>query len=212
MFLSVVSPASRTLATCLTRAAPRVTATMVSRTERFFSTVDEGDMPTSSEGVFRKIACIGTGKMAQAILHPLIEQGVQPADGFTVFDAQPVTMQKLQEKYGVQTADSIPEALADADMILCAVKPQNLTEQFFEECRKANPTEESIFLSVIAGKPSATYERGGFSKIVRSMPNTPATIGQGMTVWSCTPNLTAQERKKIRTILSSTGKSVRDCG
>ena len=149
--------------------------------------------------------------MAQAILHPLIEKGVQPAQKFTIFDAQPKTMQTLHEQYGVNTANSIPEAVAGADLVLCAVKPQNLTDKFFAECRKAEPSEESIFLSVIAGKPSDIYTQGGFSKIVRSMPNTPATIGQGMTVWSCTPNLTADERKKIRTVLSSTGKSVRVC-
>jgi len=159
--------------------------------------------------VFGKISFIGTGKMAQAILQPLIEKGVQPADQITVFDAIPKTMQHMAERYGVQTANSIPEAIAGADLVLCAVKPQNLTDQFFAECRKAEPTDDSILLSVIAGKPSEIYQKGGFQKIVRSMPNTPATIGQGMTVWSCTPNLTAAERKKIRLILSSTGKSVR---
>lgn len=129
-------------------------------------------------GVFGKIACIGTGKMAQAILHPLIHQGVQPANQFMVFDAQPKTMQRMNETYGVQTANSIPECVADADLVLCAVKPQNLNDQFFAECRKGNPSENSIFLSVIAGKPSEIYHQGGFSKIVRSMPNTPATIGK----------------------------------
>ena len=147
--------------------------------------------------------------MAQAILHPLITQGVQPAQQFVVFDASPKTMQRMNETYGVHTANSIPECIADADLVLCAVKPQNLTDQFFAECRKGAPSENSIFLSVIAGKPCDIFQKGGFTKIVRSMPNTPATIGQGMTVWSCTPNLTADERKKIRTILSSTGKSVR---
>jgi len=65
-----------------------------------------------------------------------------------------------------------------------------------------------IALSIIAGKAINVFYDGGFTKIVRSMPNTPATIGQGMTVWSCTENLTVEERKKIRDILSTCGKSM----
>ena len=181
-------------------------------TWRFSSSVattdDSNKQATANTGVFDKIAIIGTGKMAQAILHPLIEKGVQPAAGMTVFDASPKTMQIMAEKYGVRTANSIPEAIADANLVLCAVKPQNLTDEFFAECRKASHPEDAIWLSVIAGKPSEIYQQAGFNKIVRSMPNTPAMIGQGMTVWSCTPNLTAHERKTIKLILSSTGKSV----
>jgi pyrroline-5-carboxylate reductase len=96
-----------------------------------------------------------------------------------------------------------------ADLVICCVKPQNLTEGFFNECLKANLRDDSIFLSVIAGKTIDTFRQGGFERIVRSMPNTPASIGQGMTVWSCTDNLTTSERKKIKGILSSFGKSVR---
>jgi pyrroline-5-carboxylate reductase len=160
-------------------------------------------------GVFDKIAFIGTGKMAQALIHPLIDKGVQPASQIQVFDVSESAMRHMESAYpGIQTANSIPELVAGADLVLCAVKPQNLTESFFAECRKGHPTDESIFLSIIAGKKASTFEEGGFSKIVRSMPNTPAQIGQGMTVWSCTSNLTAGERKKIRSILGSTGKSV----
>ena len=99
------------------------TTTTTDRAPQETATTNLGD------GVFGKIACIGTGKMAQAILHPLIAQGVQPPDQFTIFDAQPKTMQALADQYGVQTANSIPECIADADLVLCAVKPQNLTDQ-----------------------------------------------------------------------------------
>lgn len=160
------------------------------------------------------MACIGTGKMAQAMIQPLIAKGVQPADQIAVFDVRGDYMQDVATQYpGVRTANSIPELVASADLVVCAVKPQNITADFLAECRKgmeANPrADETILLSVIAGKPSRAFLPGGFSRIVRSMPNTPATIGQGMTVWSCTPNLTAAERQSMRTILSSTGKSVR---
>lgn len=168
-----------------------------------------GSSTKNPDGVFDKIACIGTGKMAEAILQPVIEQGVQPASKISVFDVSPVTMDAISDKFGVNTSTSIPDLIQDADLVLCCVKPQNLSSGFFEELRKGNPTEDSIFLSIIAGKSIPVFRKGGFDKIVRSMPNTPAMIGQGMTVWSCTPNLTADERRKVRDILSSCGKSVR---
>ena len=63
-------------------------------------------------------------------------------------------------------------------------------------------------LDLLSPDSIKTFYDGGFTKIVRSMPNTPATIGQGMTVWSATDNLTVDEREKIRTVLDSCGKSV----
>ena len=162
-------------------------------------------------GVFNKISFIGSGMMAQAVMEPLIVQKLQPAKQIMVFDVNFSTMQKLEAQHGVQCAESIKELCNDSDLIICAVKPQNLTEAFFQEIQKGVEvsSKEPIFLSVIAGKGMQVFEQGGLTKIVRSMPNTPATIGQGMTVWSATPNLTVEERKKIRQVLSSCGKSVR---
>jgi len=159
-------------------------------------------------GVFNKIACIGTGMMAQAFIEPMIAGNVQPPEKFTVFDVNVATMQLVAQSYkGVATAESIHECVRGADLVICAVKPQNLTNSFFAEMQKGADTN-SVLLSVVAGKRLHTFYEGGFTKIVRSMPNTPATIGQGMTVWSATDNLTVEEREKIRTVLNSCGKSV----
>lgn len=146
--------------------------------------------------------------MAQALVEPMVTGHVQPATGFSVFDVNVDTMQSLSQSHGVKIADSIQDCVQDADLVICAVKPQNLTPAFFAEMAKGgNP--DSILLSVVAGKPMNVFTQGGFVKIVRSMPNTPASIGQGMTVWSATDNLNAEEREKIRTVLTSCGKSVR---
>ena len=118
-------------------------------------------------------------------------------------------MQQITQSYrGITASRSIHECVKDADLVICAVKPQNLTETFFTEIRKgANP--DGIVLSVVAGKSMSTYYDCGYTKVVRSMPNTPAIIGQGMTVWSATENLTIDDREKIRIVLSCCGKSVR---
>jgi pyrroline-5-carboxylate reductase len=159
-------------------------------------------------GVFNKIACIGTGMIAQAFIEPMISGKVQPPERFTIFDVNVATMKQIVQTYkGITAAESIHECVKDADLVICAVKPQNLTESFFAEMKKGAGTD-SILLSVIAGKSLNTFYEGGFTKIVRSMPNTPATIGQGMTVWSATDNLTVEDREKIRVVLNSCGKSV----
>jgi pyrroline-5-carboxylate reductase len=177
----------------------------------FSSAAAAGDTPPCKpmKDGFHKIACIGTGKMAQAVLRPMINTGLQSADKVSVFDVSMNTMEQVQEDLGVNITDTIGECMDGADLVICAVKPQNLTPAFWNECLKANLRDDAIFLSVIAGKTVDTFRAGGFDKIVRSMPNTPAAIGQGMTVWSCTENLSSGERKKIKNILSSFGKSVR---
>ena len=159
------------------------------------------------KGVFNKVACIGTGKMAQALIEPMVKTGLVPKENFFIYDVYQDTMDSVVERFGVQPTESISEVVQDADLIMCAVKPQNLTDRFFEEVKKGN-NPDAIFLSVIAGKPINAFEQGGMNKVVRSMPNTPAQVGEGMTVWSCTDNVTAAERKKIIQILQSCGESM----
>lgn len=184
--------------------------TRVLRLPRHATALFSTSTPTvvEKDGVFEKIACIGTGKMAQAIIEPMIKKGVQPADRFAIYDVSDKLMAKLKDDLGVQTSTSIPGAVNGADLVICAVKPQNLDASFFAEMRKGKPEPDSILMSVIAGKSMETFYDCGFEKIVRSMPNTPAMIGQGMTVWSGTPNITSDERRKIRQIMSSFGKSL----
>lgn len=109
---------------------------------------------TSANSVYEKIAFIGAGKMAQALMHPLIEQKVQPAEKITVYDVSNSTMKKISEQYDgkINTSESIPHALQGADLIILAVKPQNVCK-VYEEMRKTDISKNSTLLSVIAGKP-----------------------------------------------------------
>lgn len=170
---------------------------------RFFSTLQQ-----EAEGIYNKIAFIGAGKMAQALLSPLIKTGIQPASKISVFDVSNSTLSKVKKEFeGIQTAQTLGELVTDADLIICCVKPQNLTPSFFEQ---VSTNKDATLLSVVAAKPIQTYINGGFTKVCRSMPNTPAFIGKGMTVWSCTDNISTDERERVKTILNSCGKSVRN--
>lgn len=173
-----------------------VTATSV----RFFASAD------NDQGLYDKVAFIGAGKMAQALMCPLIKTGLQPASKIQVFDVSTSTLSKVKKQFdGIDTADTLVDLVEDANLIICCVKPQNLTPKFFDQVTR---NKDATLLSVIAGKPIQTYLDGGFQKVARSMPNTPATIGRGMTVWSCTDNVSLTERDKIKQILSSFGKSI----
>lgn len=162
---------------------------------------------TPSSAVYNKIAFLGVGKMAQAMIQPLIKTGLQPASQIHVYDVSKPAMKAVAAKYpGIVTSLSAAEVVHDADLVVCAVKPQNLTPDFFQQL--GTPSPQTTLLSVIAGKPMTTFTHGGFTKVARSMPNTPAQIGQGMTVWCCTDNVLPDERETIKQVLSSFGKSV----
>jgi NADP oxidoreductase coenzyme F420-dependent len=154
------------------------TSTSTLPPDRFFATAESPDRilrnaststGTSTESAknvarFEKVAFLGTGKIAQAIISPLIKTGLQPAERVAIFDVS-------------VPAQSIPELVDGADLLVCAVKPQNITEGLCTELKKANIPINATFLSVIAGLPLQTYYATGYKKIVRSMPNTPAMIG-----------------------------------
>mmetsp|Transcript_19715 Transcript_19715/g.32701 ORF Transcript_19715/g.32701 Transcript_19715/m.32701 type:complete len:357 (+) Transcript_19715:203-1273(+) len=164
------------------------------------------DATPNAGGVFGKIAFIGCGKMAQALIDPVIATGLQPASQIMIYDVSVSSMKAVQKKHpDLMLAQNMQQLVKDADMVVCAVKPQNLGPKFFGSM---SPSPNTTLLSVIAGKPMDVFTDGGFTKVARSMPNTPAQIGKGMTVWCCTDNIESDERDKITQILCSFGKQV----
>lgn len=172
--------------------------------------------------VFGKIGFIGVGVMAQAMIDPMIRTGLQPAEQITVYDVSTAALASISASHpNICIAQNLQQVVDDADLVVCAVKPQNLGPEFFASM---NPPSKTTLLSVIAGKPMSVYLKspdtgnstnnnnntggGCFTKVARSMPNTPAQIGKGMTVWCCTPNIETEERDKITQILSSFGKQI----
>lgn len=185
---------------------------------RFFPRIDSDTLlrknsSTSKEqtqpAAFNKIAFLGSGNMAQAILNPIVRTGLQPADQVTIFDKSQDTIDAVASHHpDIQVAGSIPELVDDADLVVCCVKPQNIDSKLLTEIRESRRPSHATFLSIIAGVPMEAYIPTGYEKIVRSMPNTPAMIGRGMTVWCGTDNLTATERKRIDTVLGCLGETM----
>jgi len=154
-----------------------------------------------------KITFIGGGNMGEAILSALIKNKVTLAKDITVSDTDETRRKFLAGKYGINISRDNVTAITDADVIVFAVKPQVLTIIMPDLKGKIKP--EQLMISIIAGARVATLKNGlTHTAIARSMPNTPAQIGEGMTVWTATREVTATQRKKTEQILSVLGKQI----
>lgn len=145
--------------------------------------------------------------MAQAMINPLIKKGYQPESKVCVYDVSNSAMKSIKKDFPtIQTGESISDAIADSDLILLAVKPQNINSAFFEQFKDVR--EDATLISILAGKPMSAFEASGVKKLVRCMPNTPASIGAGVSTYCCTPNIKAGERDRIKQIMGTFGKAV----
>lgn len=146
--------------------------------------------------------------LLQAMISPLVNTSIQPEQDIAIYDVLVSTTKQISKNYPkINICKSIPDVIQDSDLIILAVKPQNLCK-VYEEVSKGKIRPDATILSIIAGKPIGNIVNGtGVQKVARSMPNTPAQIGQGVTVWSCTSSIDLEERKKIDQVLSSMGKS-----
>jgi pyrroline-5-carboxylate reductase len=154
-----------------------------------------------------KITFIGGGNMADALIGGLLRKGFAPAD-LRVVDVVPEARRRLEDKYGVACFDNARSALREKDVILLAVKPQQLREAVKSLGIAAN---SHLMISIAAGMRLTTIARwcGGYTRLVRAMPNTPALIGQGVTgLHPMSGDVTAQDRKDAETVLGAVGTTV----
>lgn len=160
-------------------------------------------MTTSPIPEHLQIAFIGGGNMASAILGGLVRQGMAP-DRIRVVEPFAETRARLQQEFGVQVLEAADASLAEADVVVWAVKPQ----QFEEATRPvAGHVRQALHLSVAAGIPASALTRWlGTERLVRAMPNTPALVGQGMTGLFAGAGASAQDRAVIDALLAPTGQ------
>lgn len=154
-----------------------------------------------------RLAFIGGGNMASAILGGLIREGMAPSQ-VTVIEPFAETAAKLKAAWGVEVhASASAEAsssLSKADLVVWAVKPQVFKEAALPI---ANFTKQALHLSVAAGIRSDSIARWlQTDRVVRSMPNTPALVGQGITGLFARLGVSAQDQSLIEQVLKSTGE------
>ena len=154
-----------------------------------------------------KMAFIGGGNMGEAMLAAVMEDGLVKPEAIWVGDVSQARRKSLEQKYGVAVKASNLEAISGKDIVILAVKPQNLAEVIIELGGQLKPSQ--LALSIIAGAKIATLSRGLEHKcIVRVMPNTPAQVGEGVSVWTATPEVTEQQRGLVGAILGAMGTEV----
>ncbi len=148
------------------------------------------------------IAFIGGGNMASAIIGGLIQQG-HPASQIDVVEPWADTRAALRNNHGIDALAQAGPALQRARIVVWAVKPQTFKDAAAQA--KAH-TQGALHLSVAAGIRSDSIAQWlGTERIVRTMPNTPALIGKGMSALFARPAVDAAERTQVESILATTG-------
>ena len=162
-------------------------------------------MPAMTHDTFPPIAFIGGGNMAGAIIGGLLQRGL-PASQIDVVEPLEPTRAALQQRWGIAAHSAPTAALARAGLVVWAVKPQT----FHAAAQAAAPhTAQALHLSVAAGIPSDSIARWlGSERIVRSMPNTPALVGMGMTALFARPQVNAAGRRLAEQVAQSTGQTL----
>jgi pyrroline-5-carboxylate reductase len=154
-----------------------------------------------------KVSFIGSGVMAEAMIKGLLHKNLLKADQIIAADPREDRGDELVERYGVRFTVDNNEAAESADILVLSVKPQVLDEVYPSARRGAHTA--SLILSIIAGAKIKTIATGlANPSIVRAMPNTPAQIGMGITVWTATPEVPPAQREQARTLLGALGDEI----
>jgi pyrroline-5-carboxylate reductase len=150
------------------------------------------------------IATVGSGVMAEAMIAGLLRGQLVRPDQVVASHPREERRDALHAEYGIRTVSHNADAVVDADVILFGIKPQMLDKVG----REIGPhlRRGQLVLSVLAGATTAALTGIlGHDQVVRSMPNTPARLGKGMTVWYATPATTEQQRAQAAALLGALG-------
>ena len=153
-----------------------------------------------------KICFIGGGNMAQALIGGLADK-LTAASNIHVVDINPETLGSLSQRFGVTTSGGTEGVIESADVVVLAVKPQQMREVVRGI---AAQIKGQLVLSIAAGIRAADLSRwlGGHAAIVRTMPNTPALVGKGITGMVALTGVSPQQRATADAILRAVGETV----
>ena len=150
-----------------------------------------------------KLGFVGTGNMASAIMGGIIDKKVIPAEEIIGSDLSAPGRERAKEQFGIHVTGSNQEVVEKAEVVILAVKPQ-----FYEDVItkiRDSVREDQIIITIAPGKTLAWLSEkfGKTVKIVRTMPNTPAMVGEGMTAACPNEHMTEEETAYVKTLLES---------
>ncbi|XUW99952.1 MAG: pyrroline-5-carboxylate reductase [Dehalogenimonas sp.] len=154
-----------------------------------------------------KIAFIGGGNMGRAMISAIIDKELAEPEDITVADVKEESRESIVLDLGVFATSSNLAAIKDAEVIILAIKPQNLADVTADLAGKLDSCQ--LVLSIIAGKNISTLVNGFKHRaVVRVMPNTPAQIGRGMSVWTATEVVSPKQKESAQKILTAMGQEL----
>ena len=155
----------------------------------------------------KTIAFIGSGAMAEAMIRGLLGQKIVETEQIIAAGPRPERGEELKDKHNVRVTTNNAVAAEEGQIVILSVKPQVLNDVAMEI--RGHLRRHDLVLSIIAGMPIEVISNGlAHASIVRAMPNTPAQISQGITVWTVTPEVNEGQKQQAQTILASLGQEV----
>jgi len=153
------------------------------------------------------ITIIGPGVMGEAMLTGLLRKGLTPHERIRISGPELDRNAELEERHRVKSFSDNNLAVENADAVILAVKPQRI-QPVMVGLRGHIPTK-ALVLSIVAGTSIETLSKGlNHGSIVRAMPNTPAQIGEGITVWTNSSRVSDEQMDLARSILNALGPEV----
>jgi pyrroline-5-carboxylate reductase len=154
-----------------------------------------------------RLVLVGAGKMGGALLEGWLREGMDPGKVSVIDPAPPPDSKGLIEKAGIALNPQMSR-LTDAEAVVIAVKPQSADAAMPHIAPLK--TSRPLVLSVVAGKTIAYFEKtfGGDAAIIRTMPNTPAAVGRGITAMTTNRNVSEAQRMLANALLSAVGEVV----
>jgi pyrroline-5-carboxylate reductase len=162
-----------------------------------------------------RLAFIGCGVMAEAIITGLLRKKLVGPEQIAGSHPRLARREEMHVKYGIEmyeqnreaVKEAYPEGPDDGSIIVLAVKPQRLYKVLEE--LKGSLVKEQLVISIVAGAKIGTIsEELLHASVVRTMPNTPAQIGEGVTAWTASADVTEKQQNQVRAMLDALGKSV----
>ena len=159
------------------------------------------------------IAFIGVGAMGEAMIEGLLQHQLVGPSSITAADLEPNRLSSVKQRFKVATTRNNRVAARKADIVVLSVKPQVLSAVYSD--LKGHIGSSAMIVSIVAGATSGSIAAGlRHQAVVRVMPNTPAQVGEGMSVWTATEAVSDRQREWVGTLLAALGKQlyVRDEG
>lgn len=162
-----------------------------------------------------RLAFIGCGVMAEAMIAGLLRKKLISPDNMVGTHPRLSRREELHVKYGIEMFEhnreavlaAAPDATYLSSMVILAVKPQRLAKVLGELKGAIHP--DQLVVSIVAGAKMQTItDELLHAAVVRTMPNTPAQIGEGVTAWTASPAVTEEQETQVRALLDALGKTV----